>query len=741
MSLRKTILFAIAVTFIGLFFLLIVNLRTILSDYFFQQERSSINYDLQRSQAAILSEMDSFHALMTDWFRKSKPPKTSELDAISQLKSTLDLPTLETFKLAYAQIYDSRGILQHKIQRLTTIPEINHPDFLQGVFRNPEFPVYGLYIGTSIPVLVDRQIFSNDSGTPLVFIILVRAIDPAQISRDFRQPGYQVKILPAQDADVPQELKILLPKGAEAIQPVIRIPDQDTITGYLPIKNSLGQTDLVLKLTEPRNIYRNGQLMINFLILYLTASSVVFSIIMILLMERLILSRLFKLSSEVNKITLGADPSGRVTVTRKDELSRLSENINSLLSAMEKSSNEQKESVIVLGKLEQDLRIQVKRLEALHHVARVFLPQSDVNHSLSVIARQAVEKMNLDGACVAKYSLAQSSLEILSRQGRFELPADHPALMRMVATYQKQHKPVFQNVESLSDQNLILATLSGAIHLLYEDQHDQFFLVSLSQNKDYFTLQEDFFQAFVSLGEIKLQSAFLYEEVRNGRETLSVLSHRLVEIQEEERRWIAQELHDEIGQILTGLKLVIESSRSVPETDKSDSLLRANEIVNELIGKVRQMSLDLRPAMLDDLGLLPGLLWLFERYSQQTRVEVEFSHFNIEGRRFSPEFETAVYRVIQEGLTNVARHAQIDHVTIQLWADEFTINVHIEDRGKGFDMQNTLANGKTRGLVGIRERVEFLKGKLTIDACPGEGTSLTIELPLDDGAIQRENAL
>ena len=241
------------------------------------------------------------------------------------------------------------------------------------------------------------------------------------------------------------------------------------------------------------------------------------------------------------------------------------------------------------------------------------------------------------------------------------------------------------------------------------------------------------------MAEIKLQSAFLFEAVRNGRETLSALSHRLVEIQEEERRWIAQELHDEIGQILTGLKLVIDSTAHQSPAQIMVTLHHAQTIVNDLIGRVRQISLDLRPAMLDDLGLLPSLVWLFERYRQQTGIEIEFSHFNIENLRFLSEHETAVYRVIQEALTNVARHAKTDRVTIQLWSDESSINARIEDHGEGFDLSAVLNSPKTRGLLGIRERITFLKGKLWIDTSPGQGTSLSIELPLGEIAYPPED--
>src|SRR6185369_8963475 len=114
-----------------------------------------------------------------------------------------------------------------------------------------------------------------------------------------------------------------------------------------------------------------------------------------------------------------------------------------------------------------------------------------------------------------------------------------------------------------------------------------------------------------------------------------------MEVQETERRKIALELHDEIGQVLTGLKLSLEMGARLPAGEIGESLASARLLVNELIARVRKLSLDLRPAMLDDLGLLPALLWHFEHYTAQTQVRVNFKHSGLEKRRFGPQVETA----------------------------------------------------------------------------------------------------
>src|SRR5262249_2213888 len=154
---------------------------------------------------------------------------------------------------------------------------------------------------------------------------------------------------------------------------------------------------------------------------------------------------------------------------------------------------------------------------------------------------------------------------------------------------------------------------------------------------------------------------------------------RLVEVQESERRQIARELHDEVGQSLTGLKLLLETARQSPEYGIDQRLRQGLQIVQELQERVRTMSLDLRPTILDDLGLLPALLWFFNRYSSQTSVQVKFEHaledagesnpktFGGGGPRLDPEVETAAYRIIQESLTNVAKHAAVSQATVRIW--------------------------------------------------------------------------
>ncbi len=213
-----------------------------------------------------------------------------------------------------------------------------------------------------------------------------------------------------------------------------------------------------------------------------------------------------------------------------------------------------------------------------------------------------------------------------------------------------------------------------------------------------------------------------------SRKRFEAVSLQLARAQERERRTIALELHDQIGQMLTGLKLILEA------TDEEGRLGReevdeVKTLVDRLMQRVNGMTLDLRPPVLDRLGLLPALLGLVQRFMLETRIDVEFVHSGI-NRRFSSELETAAFRTVQEALTNVARHARVDRVAVRVYNVAGKLSVEIEDEGAGFDADTALEQ-ESPGLSGMRERAAGVGGSVMIDSAPGMGTVVLAELPVD----------
>lgn len=218
-----------------------------------------------------------------------------------------------------------------------------------------------------------------------------------------------------------------------------------------------------------------------------------------------------------------------------------------------------------------------------------------------------------------------------------------------------------------------------------------------------------------------IERSQLFDEVRSSREQLDALSRRLLEVQENERRHVARELHDDIGQTLTAVKIGLLALRSAPHM-ASEVLEEGLHTVDAAIDRVRRLSRHLRPAVLDDLGLVAALSWLVKQQNfSPTRCVLEAP----EDGRFPPTIETACFRVAQEALNNALRHAQAPAVRIQLAIRGGNLNLSITDDGVGFDVeeaQERNRQGESLGLLNMEERVRLAGGRFSIQSRPGRGT-------------------
>jgi len=219
-------------------------------------------------------------------------------------------------------------------------------------------------------------------------------------------------------------------------------------------------------------------------------------------------------------------------------------------------------------------------------------------------------------------------------------------------------------------------------------------------------------------------NARLFDVARRGNERLQELSRRLVEVQENERRHLGRELHDQIGQMLTGLKLSLAAARK--DGAGQPALADAEELVADLLSRVRTLSLELRPPMLDDAGLVSALVWHVSRYAERTGVAVDFRHGDV--GRLDAEIEIAAFRIVQEAMTNAARHGDARHLSLRVWQAADRLLVQIEDDGVGFSADGA-PPAQTAGLTGMRERAHLVGGTISIESTPGAGTRVAVDLP------------
>ncbi|HEX9388893.1 MAG TPA: PAS domain S-box protein [Anaerolineales bacterium] len=252
-------------------------------------------------------------------------------------------------------------------------------------------------------------------------------------------------------------------------------------------------------------------------------------------------------------------------------------------------------------------------------------------------------------------------------------------------------------------------------------------------------LQADFFredqvelaEAVVSQATVALQNAWLFEQVRTGRQRLQLLSRHLVEIQENERKYIARELHDETSQALTSLKLGLHVIEQTADGDPTIGGQVANLkiLADEILESLHRLAMNLRPASLDHLGLVEALTSLVQSTGERSGVAARFKCLGFDQRnRLTEDIESSIYRIVQESLTNIVRHAKATCADVILeWQDD-QIMIIVEDDGIGIDLDSVRAAGHL-GLVGMQERTEMLQGRLLIDSNPNTGTTLVVEIP------------
>jgi signal transduction histidine kinase len=220
-----------------------------------------------------------------------------------------------------------------------------------------------------------------------------------------------------------------------------------------------------------------------------------------------------------------------------------------------------------------------------------------------------------------------------------------------------------------------------------------------------------------------------YGEMARARAELQQLSARLVEAQENERRSISRELHDEVGQSLTGVLVEMANLsnfiRSRELQAVSDKAAEVKKLIEDSIGVVRNMALLLRPSMLDDLGLVPALEWQAREVSKRGVVWVEVNAGPMPDD-MPEEHKTCIYRIVQEALHNIVQHARARQVTVTVRQEGEQLRLIIQDDGAGFNPQRE----KGMGLIGMQERVSHLGGVFAVRSKPGEGTAVEVTLPM-----------
>lgn len=397
-------------------------------------------------------------------------------------------------------------------------------------------------------------------------------------------------------------------------------------------------------------------------------------------------------------------------------------------------------------KSEAGYRRSAAQAQSLTEVSTRLNARLNLQTVLQTISQEIIQATHYPLCTVMLYDEKSDALVIESASGKFaELAMQSRPLPREAfEMYVESFGPLF-----------VVEDISAIANNPYQDIHKQMkvrTVISLplelegrlvgclnvqSLGKIHLPTEEEktFLQGLANLATTAIINARLYQEAQEGQARLQNLSRQLVEAQETERRKLVRELHDDVGQTITYLNMLLDASLKTAAADKGLSekmdleVKRARKMTDEMLQRIHELSAELRPPMLDDFGLVPALLDYFENYSKQTGVQVDFKH-GLPGIRFTPELENTAFRVIQQALVNVARHAKTDQVAVRIWSYENMLGLQVEDNGVGFDIQSVLNKKPTGGLPNMREQVALLGGALDIETAPGGGTCLTVEIPL-----------
>lgn len=384
---------------------------------------------------------------------------------------------------------------------------------------------------------------------------------------------------------------------------------------------------------------------------------------------------------------------------------------------------------------EDTLRWYANQLHVLYEISRAIL----LAQSPQAIAEATLQRLKRLIPCPYAHVLSvadiapEKSLLIIDADAPYEvspLDAPVPLLLQLTPAGALADTPLVIHLETAAAElrhalpffRLGLHTLIVAPLVAHNVVIGQLLLASAAPY-DLDTSQIDIVRQVADQLAVALQHARLFEELKASREQLQGLSHRLIEVQEAERRTIAAELHDEIGQALTVVKLNLQAMQRLGNSSEASSYM--GEVITSVeraLEQVRNLSLDLRPSLLDDLGLVAALRWYVARQTRLAGFTVHFSADDL-GGRLAPALETACFRVAQEALTNIVRHARAQEVWVTLRCrDELCLS--IRDDGIGFDVaaaQLRASHGESLGLLGMRERVGIVGGRLTISSAPGAG--------------------
>jgi signal transduction histidine kinase len=376
------------------------------------------------------------------------------------------------------------------------------------------------------------------------------------------------------------------------------------------------------------------------------------------------------------------------------------------------------------------LHQKVQDLATLNSSSETFLGTLGKTDLFQTICQMAVKRFEADAAWIELVNWEKLQTEIMAAHG--VVPDLLPGIRQQWDDVSEIPDKSSVSIKSIKSHSItdVRRYASFAVYPLFFSEKPLGTLKLLSTSEVFFNGDRQILlQSFANLAAIAIENFSLLDRVSKGNEQLHALSQRLMKAQEEERLHLSRELHDESGQLVAGMMVQLGLlERNFPQSDEGKAYIsELKRIANTIHNNLHTLAVNLRPASLDHLGLVVALQQYIKEFNRQYPITVDFETTGMEEKRVPREIEIALFRVVQESLTNVLLHAQATHVDILLALHNGKVAAVVEDNGVGFNPSET--DEKHLGLFGMRERVGMLHGQMTIESSPGRGTTVKVEIP------------
>ncbi|MHC1789924.1 sensor histidine kinase [Solidesulfovibrio sp.] len=696
MSLRQTAAVIVCATFFGLLLLLYAIFRGTIQNGFDGLERQAVAENLDRVQNAMARDLKNLEGMAADWglwddtyhFLKSQNDAYVAANLTPQSFGELHLDLLALFdtdgKLMAAKLYDAAEGIMHDAPGAVAAMTAAMPDLLRTDAWDGRRGGIAFLDGQPCLVSAQTVLTSAREGPPAGTLIMGQMLDADTVRALSELTLLDVRLLPLTGRDLPPGLAGRLAAGqGEARE--IRVLGEGVVGGFVLLRDILDKPALILSVSMPRTIHHQGRLLERAVVGSLVAIGIMFGLTMLYFVERFILSRVTRLGAEITE--LGQGRRERVTAsTGSDEVAALTRAVNTMLDDL------------------------------------------DAARANYVLATRAAK------AGVWDYLPARGTVSVdpvIAALLGYEAPGHpQPASLWLARLHDEDQGRVRQAAQTIGDNQVFELELRA---------------VAASGQIVWFLCRGRIVPGPDGSPRQVVGTAVDITELKRAAESIRALSARLMRAQETERSTIARDLHDNVAQDLSSLKIAYETlldgQSGVPEALQG-RLEAASRILARSIASVRELSYGLRPPDMEQLGLNQALDRLCQEMAQASGLDVTYAGVGLEGLDFDYDVAINLYRITQEALANARRHAGAGRIDVRLVESYPKLILRVRDDGCGFDPGRTSPesgqdSGPTAqagmGLVNMRERAALLGGTLRILSGPGQGTTVVAEIPYAGG--------